>query len=272
MPKLSVITINYNDAAGLERTIQSVVAQTIKDIEFIVIDGGSVDGSESILKKHAEKITFWSSEKDKGIYDAQNKGILKATGDHLIFLNAGDCFYHPKVVEQFYSFSMNNKKKVIYGNSAVVNADGSSIILNPPAKLDLNFWYSNTLNHQAVFFDASLFKTFGLYSTKYKYIADFQHLFSIYLKEPTEFCHFDVLVCNYDNTGITSKDEFHQLIIQERNQFLKSSVNSEQFSEMRLHYLNSLTFSRRCLVVIREKPVLKALLKPFYKLYTFCIK
>lgn len=272
MPKLSVITINYNDAAGLEKTIQSVVAQTVTDFEFIVIDGGSSDSSVDLLKKYAQRISFWSSEKDNGIYDAQNKGVSKANGEYLIFLNAGDCFYNDFVVEKFYAFVEKHNPKVIYGNSNVVNADGSSYVLTPPDLLDLNFWYANTLNHQAVFFNSSLFKQYGLFSTHYKYVSDFEHLFKIYVKEPSGFYHFDTVVCNYDNTGITSKDEFHQLIIQERKQIIKTNVSRDVFLSMRAHYLQRLTFSRRCITVIRETPFLKGLLKPFYQLFKLFVK
>ena len=82
MPKLSVITINYNNKSGLEKTIQSLFSQTFNDFEYIVIDGGSSDGSIDIINKYSNKITYWVSEKDKGIYDALNKGISKSTGEY----------------------------------------------------------------------------------------------------------------------------------------------------------------------------------------------
>lgn len=272
MPKLSVITINYNDASGLEKTIQSVVDQTITDFEFIVIDGGSLDSSVAVLKKYADKITFWSTEKDNGIYDAQNKGIKKATGDYLICLNSGDTFCNNFVVEKFYAFLLQFPKKVIYGNSNVVNANGTSYILTPPSKLDINFWYANTLNHQAVFVHSSLFKQYGLFSVAFKYVSDFEHLFRIYLKEPDAFCHFDEVICNFDNSGITSKDEFHKLIVQERKKIIKANVSRKQFFEMRANYLKSLSFSRRYTIIIRENLFLRNLLKPFYKIYRLFVK
>lgn len=267
MPKVSVITINYNDAPGLERTINSVVSQSVDDIELVVVDGGSTDGSLDVIKKNAGKINSWISEKDNGIYDAQNKGVAKASGDYLIFLNAGDSFYSERVVEKFYGFTKANPAKIYFGNSNVTEADGSSSVLVPPQKPDLNFWYSNTLNHQAVFMHTSLFKEFGCFNIENKYASDFEHLFKIFLKDRTEFTHFNETVCNYDNTGLTSKDEFHQRLIAERITIMKKYVSKEQFSQMRSHYLNSLPFKRRCMVVIREKPLLKAMLKPFYKLF-----
>lgn len=267
MPKVSIITINYNDANGLEKTIQSVVSQIVKDYEFIVIDGGSTDKSTDVIKKYADKISYWVSEKDNGIYDAQNKGILKATGDYLVFLNSGDRFFNQNALAEFCDFEKSNKKKVVYGKSNVIDVDGTSRIMSPPEKLDLNFWYSNTLNHQAVFMHASMFAKYGSFSTHYKYASDFEHLFKVFLKEPLEFAYLNSIVCNYDNTGLTSKDEFHRLIIQERIQIMKLYVSNSVYSEMRSVYMNTLTFKRKCIVIITENKFLKMILKPIYKLY-----
>ena len=97
--KYSIITINYNNREGLQKTINSVIGQTFKDYEFIIIDGGSTDGSIEILEQHDASITFWSSEPDKGVYHAMNKGIAKAHGEYLNFMNSGDCFYSNNVLE-----------------------------------------------------------------------------------------------------------------------------------------------------------------------------
>src|ERR1700746_2743427 len=119
MSKLSVITINFNDANGLEKTINSVLSQTVPNIEFIIIDGASTDKSVETIERFSDKIAYWISEKDKGIYDAQNKGAAKATGDYLLFMNSGDCFYDENVVKDLYEFLKENTKKIIYGNAKV---------------------------------------------------------------------------------------------------------------------------------------------------------
>lgn len=272
MSKLSIITINYNNGNGLEKTIQSIVSQAEIDYEFIIIDGGSTDNSVDVIKQYADKIKFWASEKDKGIYDAQNKGISKASGDYLLFLNSGDSFFDNNVVAKFYDFLKGSPKKLIYGNSNIINSDGSSSILCPPEKLDLNFWYANTLNHQAVFTHSSLYKKYGNFNTQYKFVSDFEHLFRIYLKEPSEFVYMNQVVCNFDNTGLTSKNEFHKLMIPERKKILQLYVSRAQFYEMRTQYLKTLAFKRKCMVIVTDNPVLKTILKPFYKLFTFFVK
>ena len=103
MPKLSIITINLNNAQGLEKTIKSVVSQTYSDYEYIIIDGASTDGSVDVIQEYRNKITYWVSEPDTGIYNAMNKGILKATGEYCQFLNSGDILVDNNVTERMLS-------------------------------------------------------------------------------------------------------------------------------------------------------------------------
>lgn len=270
MPKLSVITINYNDSKGLEKTIQSVISQTACDYEFIVIDGGSTDNSIEIIESYCDKITLWLSEKDKGIYDAQNKGILKAIGEYFIFLNSGDCFFDENVVARFCDFEKSNSNKMIYGKTNIIDADGSIRILNPPKKLELNFWYANTLNHQAVFTHQSLFEKYGAFSTEYNFASDFEHLFRLFVKEPAEFVYFNEVICDYDNTGLTSKGEFHKQIIKERYSIIKLYVSKLEYKAMRKAYLQTLALNRKCMIIVTENDFLRTVLRPFYKLFHYC--
>ena len=100
--KLSIITINLNNASGLEKTIQSVINQTYKDFEFIVIDGASTDGSVEVIKKYSSGINYWVSESDTGIYNAMNKGIRKAQGEYCLFLNSADYLFSPNLISAVY--------------------------------------------------------------------------------------------------------------------------------------------------------------------------
>ncbi|NJO90458.1 MAG: glycosyltransferase [Chloroflexia bacterium] len=111
--KLSIITINLNNARGLEKTIKSVVNQTYSNVEYIVVDGGSIDNSVNIIKSYEKSIEFWISEKDNGIFHAMNKGIEKATGDYLLFLNSGDCLFSTTVIEKVFGNKQN--KDLLYG-------------------------------------------------------------------------------------------------------------------------------------------------------------
>lgn len=121
--KISIITINFNNKDGIEKTISSVVAQTYKDIQYIIIDGDSTDGSVEVIKKYHEDIDYWISEPDKGIYDAMNKGILKATGDYVLFLNSGDYLSIEELLtnEQLRNCYQEYLKQHITDNSSEVN-------------------------------------------------------------------------------------------------------------------------------------------------------
>src|SRR3954469_22501603 len=121
-PKISIITVVYNAQALIERTILSVLSQTYLNIEYIIIDGGSSDGTLQIAEKHQSKIALIHSGKDNGIYDAMNKGLNDATGDYVLFLNAGDELYHASTISAAFS---KGEADVYYGNTAVVDEEGT---------------------------------------------------------------------------------------------------------------------------------------------------
>ena len=144
--KYSIVTINYNNAEGLRRTIQSVVSQTYADYEYLIIDGGSTDGSVDIIKEYENKISYWVSEKDGGIYNAMNKGVKASNGEYLIFMNSGDVFYRDKVLEDIQS--TNKTDDIIVGK---VFTDKGEEFLYQPNQPTMYFFYSSTIPHQGAF-------------------------------------------------------------------------------------------------------------------------
>lgn len=203
--KLSIITINYNNAVGLKKTIQSVFSQSFHEFEYIIIDGGSTDGSSEIIKQHSEKITYWVSEPDKGIYNAINKGISKATGDYLIFLNSGDCFFDTNSIQNCYNFMTKfSGADIYYGDIFVVNTNGKGDYLKKlPRNLDLNYFEKATINHQASLIKAELFKEFGLYPESYKLASDYW-LFLKSLLNNKVYRYLDFPMVIYDNSGLSA--------------------------------------------------------------------
>lgn len=121
---ISIITINFNNKNGLIKTLNSVISQTCKEFEWIIIDGGSTDGSKELLENYSEHITYWVSEPDNGIYHAMNKGIRVAKGDYLQFLNSGDYLANNKTIEDFYNENFTDD--VIYGNAIIVKKQSRS--------------------------------------------------------------------------------------------------------------------------------------------------
>jgi glycosyltransferase involved in cell wall biosynthesis len=264
MIQFSVITINYNNASGLEKTIQSVISQDYKNFEYIIIDGGSTDDSLSIIEKHESFLNHIVSEKDKGIYDAQNKGIKIAKGNFLIFLNSGDCFATSDVLTQIEKLISTKQAKLIYGNTNLINKNGSITKLMPPDSLNLNFWYMNTLNHQAVFAHKSLFEEIGTFNLKYRFASDFEFIFKTFRKYPHDFLHADVTVCDYDNSGLTSNVDTEDLIISEREKILKANTNRKEFYSMRRAYFKTVSLKKKYSFYLRQNKFMKNTVKPIY--------
>ena len=155
--RYSIITVNFNNKEGLRRTIESVIGQTYHDFEFIVIDGGSTDGSADVLREFDKDITYWVSEKDSGIYNGMNKGIAKATGDYLNFMNSGDCFYTPDVLERVASY--NTDADFIVGKDYHYSErkQRGHASIQPPRTTMMHF-FMGTLDHQSSFIKRELNK------------------------------------------------------------------------------------------------------------------
>lgn len=179
-PQISVITVVYNDKKHLEQTIQSVVNQVYKNIEYLIIDGGSTDGTLDVIKKHEGQVSYWLSESDSGIYDAMNKGIHAANGDYLIFLNAGDTFASNRLLEDVaQDISLNDYPDVVYGSANIYSENGVFIKeLNALqfTRLNLILFGTRTVCHQSIFVKKSISP---LYSKYYKLKGELAWYFDI---------------------------------------------------------------------------------------------
>lgn len=171
--KLSIITINLNNAEGLRKTIESVVSQTFTDFEYIIIDGASTDGSVEVIKEYADRITYWVSEPDKGIYNAMNKGILKAKGEYLQFLNSGDWLYNKTTLE--YVFRLNREENLIYGDIISYNSKDVQIPDVYPDQITGLRLFETTICHQSIFHNRSLFYN-DKYNENYSVVSDWEFL------------------------------------------------------------------------------------------------
>lgn len=182
--KITIITVCYNSAATLETSIQSIAAQTYKNIEYIVIDGYSKDATVALIKKHEAVITKWISEPDNGLYDAMNKGIAMATGDLIGILNSDDTFYNNTALEEVAKFHSNNKIDASVGN-IVQHKDNGKIV----RKYSSKNWYPEKLKigfmppHPSIFFKKELFHQYGGYNLGFKIGADYELITRFFLKE-----------------------------------------------------------------------------------------
>lgn len=206
--KLSVITINFNNRHGLRKTIESVVNQTYNDFEYIIIDGGSTDGSVDVIKESIDRIDYWVSEPDKGIYNAMNKAVDAAKGEYCIFMNSGDCFYDNEV---YNNVNVNlDGTDIIYGNTLESNGN---IVWH---KKDMTFktLYYGSLSHQSVFIKTELLKKHH-YDESLKIVSDWKFFLQTLILDNCTYKGVDVFVVVYDVGGYTNsnRDSF----LKERN-------------------------------------------------------
>jgi glycosyltransferase involved in cell wall biosynthesis len=193
----SVITINYNNKEGLIHTIDSVKRQTYKNTEYIIIDGGSTDGSVDVIKQHAADIKYWVSEKDNGIYHAMNKGVAQAHGNYCIFMNSGDCFHSPNVLESIAKYQEDIIcGKVIKGVDTIPSGHYKPTI----SLVDL---MRGSLPHQAMFIKRELLVTHP-YDERYKILSDWKFCIESIVFDNCSFRNIDVVVADYDTSGIST--------------------------------------------------------------------
>lgn len=224
-PIFSIITVTYNAEKVLERTIQSVTKQTYNGVEYILIDGNSKDNTLAIAERYKDVISLLVSEPDKGIYDAMNKGIKRATGDYICFLNAGDTFYTKEtlatIVASLEQKEDSEKAKktapdIVYGETAIVDEKGTFLHmrrLKAPKKLTWKSFKKGMLVcHQAFFVKRELAQTES-YKLTYRFSADFDWCIRL-MKRAKEMHFTEATLINYLNEGTTTQN--HKASLKER--------------------------------------------------------
>lgn len=214
MNKISIITINFNDKIGLKKTIESVLSQTYNEFEFIVIDGGSSDGSKELIEEYQDEISYWVSEPDNGVYNAMNKGIRSAKGEFVIFMNSGDRFNSNIVLAEI-APEFNSKFDIYYGNN-YKESPTSKRLKTYPKKLSFSFFYSSSLNHQSTFIRKSLFENHFYYNENYKIASDWEFFIYVICHENVGYKYLNKTISVYDFTGISSNPKFSELLQKEK--------------------------------------------------------
>ena len=207
-PLFSIITICYNAEATLEKTIQSVLAQTYPNVEYIVVDGASKDNTLAIINRYRPQLSKVVSEPDKGLYDAMNKGIGLATGDYLCFLNAGDTFFSASTLQEMVATLPADKQPdVIYGETALVDAEGQFVRMRRLQAPEVLTWRSfrqgMLVCHQAFFARRELVP---LYDLQYRFSADFDWCIRI-MKQSRLLHNTHLTLVNYLDEGLTTRNQ-----------------------------------------------------------------
>ena len=226
---LTIITINRNNAAGLEKTMKSVLSQTRSDFEYVVVDGASTDGSVDVIRSLADNFgdrLKWVSEPDKGIYNAMNKGIRMASGEYIQILNSGDCLAAPDVVEKmFAALEKEGNPSILYGNMLKDFPDGRVHRDRSFAGEDISLlsFFTGTLNHSPVYIRRSLFDKYGLYDETLKIVSDWKWYLQAVIFGDEKPVYADIDVTLFDMTGISETNK--ELTKSEREQVLREMLH-----------------------------------------------
>lgn len=206
-PLISIITVVYNGEKYLEETIQSVINQTYENVEYIIIDGGSTDGTFDIIKKYEDQIDYWVSEKDKGIYDAMNKGIDIASGEWINFMNAGDWFYANDVLKTVFNNLNFQNIDVMYGDTLFKYQNYFKQKNNIKLKY---FWLEMPFSHQSTFISTKIHKRYK-YDLKQSIAADFKLFYLMYI-EHKSFKYIENIISIMEPNGLSDVHRIKSII------------------------------------------------------------
>lgn len=248
MIKISVITVVYNDLSHIQETIESVINQDYSDLEFIIIDGNSTDGTIELIKKYHSRINFFLTEKDKGIYYAMNKGIMNASGDWLLFLNSGDVFIDSTILSSCEEYLKNAEYDIVFGD---VKAKSEELGLSYHIKCKKIEIIKNIMpmSHQSCFIKRH-WHTLNLYNTKYKIAADYHFLLKTYLSD-RKFLKIDQLISIISTGGLSDANRFKTFreLLKIKNELNYSFYNHIYFIKQIAYYC----FTRLAFILLPSK-------------------
>ena len=248
---ISIITVNYNDAKGLERTIKSVQSQTYQDFEHIIIDGNSDDGSKEIIEKHKDSFSYWVSEPDSGIYNAMNKGIDVAKGEYLLFLNSGDWLFNDKVLEKFISFKP--KEDIVYGD-VIIDQNNKLKIKKMPLVKTIGDSLTTSLNHQVIFFSYHLFENESRYDCSYNIVADWVFINNSIINKKCTLKYIEMEISVYNLNGVSNNAYVRK---KERKRYIHENFD-KNFINLLDNYINLKNS-------LNKKPFFLSVIKRFLK-------
>lgn len=249
-PHISIITVTYNCAESIEETILSVISQSYKNIEYLIIDGGSTDKTIEIIKKYENRISSWISEKDSGIYDAMNKGILRANGEWINFMNSGDKFYNSDTI---FEISKNtNNRDVIYGDTILLMKNDLKYLKSKKFKA---IKYGMPFCHQSVFVRSEYLKS-RPFKLEYKLASDYNFFFQLWQSSNLNYLQLNIPIAIYDNNGASMS------ILATKEQ---TTIASKQmpnsivcfYHKMRLNYYKSTNFMKMNMPKSIIDPIIK---------------
>lgn len=250
--KVSIITINYNNKIGLEKTLQSITNQSSNDFEYIVIDGNSTDGSKDVLDKYADDIDIVVSESDSGIYNAMNKGIKKSSGEYLLFINSGDILYSKTVIESV--LPDLNTADIVSGNIEFVGE--KTIVKHTPDEVGFELMVNDTLWHPCTFIRKEAFSTIGFYDEELQICSDWKWFLLGFFKHNLSYQHIDVTIATFFVDGISSKSDNWSRILSERQSVLEKEFPYyyKGFKELHTIRIELKYYKNKYETIVKSKP------------------
>lgn len=256
--KISIITVVKNAERTIEDTILSVVNQTYKNIELIIIDGVSTDGTLDIINKYKDKISYFISEPDTGVYNAMNKGIKAATGDIFYFLNANDSLYDDKVLEEVIKRFKSTNAMIVFGDVfSTIKPDMKQDeynLANKITKYDFidnvfSFYYRN-LCHQVIFYKKEVFDRIGLYNENYKILADYEFNLRAFVEYKLKCSYINRIIANFELGGLSSikTENLEKIRLEEMDEIIINSAAQKTFELYKKYYL---FMSKYCRTILR---------------------
>lgn len=219
---LSIITINFNNASGLKKTIESIVPHTHEKVEYIVIDGASTDESIDIIQQYSGKINYWISEPDSGIYNAMNKGVRQATGDYILFINSGDTIRPEAEINEI--LKQLTGEDIVYFNLEIADSfTGNSYIKEYPDHPDFKYFIEDTLPHPGSFIKKELLVDYGYYAEHLKITSDWVFFMDSVCINKCTYKHVNDYFSTFYLDGISSDEKNRKLIFEERNSHIKDA-------------------------------------------------
>jgi len=245
--KVSIITINRNNALGLEKTMQSVASQTFKEFEYIIIDGASTDDSIALVKEYETQFAHlkWVSEPDAGIYNAMNKGIRMASGDYIQILNSGDCLASDDVTERMLeALDETGGPSILYGNMVKCFPDGRRYVDNGYGGQEVTFllFYLGTLNHDPTYIRRDLFDKYGYYDENLKIVSDWKWFMRAIIEGGEKPKYVDIIVTLFDMTGVSESND--KLVKAEREAVLCQTYPAAMLADYK-RYADSIVCYQR---------------------------
>ncbi|MFI5148630.1 MAG: glycosyltransferase family 2 protein [Bacteroidia bacterium] len=263
MPEFSIITINYNNRAGLQKTLESVWSQKASDFEYIIIDGGSTDGSRELIQENASRFTAWVAEPDQGIYHAMNKGLALASGTYCLFLNSGDSLASSDVMQQVRA--QNASEQILYGEVYFEYPDGSRKLAGIPEKLSMEYLFGDNIWHPSTFILRELLKEMGGYNQSYAIAADYEFFFHALAINQVSSKRLAFPVSIHVADGLSSRPENLEKIREERDR-----IHRQYLSPGMIESLTKLVVLQRSGAVrmgnwLDRRPILKTIVSRIFK-------